>query len=132
MIENTRISFVNVKNLKANLVYTKFLAYESDILYLSELWCKQNEINLIKTLDHDNKSKTILFKSDIDNNYKKGRPFGGQAWVFNKSYTIIKHEFLNRHLSYIHHHHHHRAGSPGTSKTELLAGASRFNRGAGV
>jgi hypothetical protein len=101
MIENTKLSFLNVKNLKANLVYSKFLAIESDILYMSELWCKQNEINLLKTLIPDQKSKSILFKSDIEHNYKKGRPFGGQAWILNKSYTVLTHEFLSRHLSYI-------------------------------
>ena len=100
-MEEIRVSSLNVNNLKANLIYTEFLANGSDILYLNEIWCKQNEINLLKSLPNDEKSKNILFKSDIDLNYKKGRPFGGQAWIINKTFTIIYHEFVNRHLSYI-------------------------------
>ena len=60
MMEDVRLSFLNVKNLKANLAYASHLARESDILYLSELWCKQNEINIVKSLSTKEKSKNIL------------------------------------------------------------------------
>jgi hypothetical protein len=102
MMEDCRLSFLNVKNLKANLAYVSHLARESDILYLSELWCKQNEINLVKSISTKEKSKNVLFKSDMDYNYSRGRPFGGQAWVLNSTLDIVNHEFFNRHLSYIH------------------------------
>ena len=102
VFEDFRISFLNVKNLKANLTYASYLACDSDVLYLSELWCKQNEINLVKNLSTENKGKNVLFKSDMDSNYSRGRPFGGQAWILNKTLNIINHEFFNRHLSYVH------------------------------
>ena len=74
----------------------------SDILYLNELWLKPNEIHHLKELPLENSGKSVLFKSDIDFEYVRGRPFGGQAWLINKNFKLINFEFLNKHLSYIH------------------------------
>ena len=97
-------AFLNCCNFKANQNYAHFLLLEYDIVYLNELWLKPNEKYL---LDHYSDTqikhnKSILFKSDIDFDYVKGRPFGGQAWFINKNYKIINFEFINKHLSFVH------------------------------
>ena len=71
----------------------------SEISYFNELWCKNHEIKLIRDISAAN--KTVLFKSDMDDKYIKGRPFGGQAWIIEKSFEIIDHEFLSRHVSFV-------------------------------
>ena len=99
MLNNVTFSYLNCKKFKANFIYSEYLASISNVVYLNELWLKQNEGILIQSLC---KNKNILFKSDIDSNYVKGRPFGGQAFLIDKSFRIIESDFLNRHLSYIH------------------------------
>ena len=69
----------------------------TDISFLSELWLRPNEINLLKNIT----DKAILFRSDIDEKYVKGRPFGGRAWIINNSFKLINSDFLNRHVSYV-------------------------------
>ena len=97
--EQVSLSFLNVKNLKSNHFYVECLANVSDITYLNELWLKKNEIDLIRKISR--KEKNILFKSDMDENYSRGRPFGGQAWLIDNSFRILEHDFLSRHLCYI-------------------------------
>ena len=97
--EKVSLSFLNVKNLKSNHFYVEYLANISNITYLNELWLKKNEIDLIRKISR--KEKNILFKSDMDENYSRGRPFGGQAWLIDNSFRILEHDFLSRHLCYI-------------------------------
>jgi hypothetical protein len=47
------------------------------------------------------KKKQILFESDMTPG-SKGRPFGGQAWLIDRSFEIVNNKFLNRHVSFIH------------------------------
>jgi hypothetical protein len=62
---------------------------------------KQSEINLVKNIDRYGSKKTI-FASDIDEDiYKRGRPFGGQAWCIEKSFKIIHHDFPNKFFLYL-------------------------------
>ena len=77
--QEVSISSLNVKGLKGNFTYSKYLSLNSNITFLCELWTKPNEINLIKDLAISQK-KNFLYKSDIHHTYKKGRPFGGQCW----------------------------------------------------
>ena len=91
------LSSLNVKNLKSNHAFTSSLVSAADISFLSELWLRPNEINLLKKIT----DKTILFRSDIDEKYGKGRPFGGRVWIINNSFKLINSDFLNRHVSYV-------------------------------
>ena len=90
-------SSLNVKNFKANHLYTRYLVNLTDISYLNELWLKPNEVDLIKNITE----KNVLFQSDMNESYRQGRPFGGQAWIINKSFKIINSDFLSRHISYV-------------------------------
>ena len=104
LMKSVNISTLNCNNFKANFNYVHHLLINDDISYLNELWLKPNEKYL---LDHFkdkkiNHNKNIYFKSDIEYDYTKGRPFGGQAWFVNKSFKVISNNFLTRHLSYIH------------------------------
>ena len=103
-MKSVNISTLNCNNFKANFNYVHHLLINDDISYLNELWLKPNEKYL---LDHFkdkkiNHNKNIYFKSDIEYEYTKERPFGGQAWFVNKSFKVISNIFLTRHLSYIH------------------------------
>ena len=95
------ISSLNVKGLKGNFLYTKYLSQSSSLVFLSELWTKPNDINLIKEIASFS-SKYFVYKSDIDHNYKKGRPYGGQCWLIDKKFKILENKFINRYLSYLH------------------------------
>ena len=92
------LSFLNCKNFKSNIIYSEYLVSHSNITYFNELWLKQNECTL---LDSISKNKKILFKSDMDCNYNKGRPYGGQAFIIDDNLNVIESDFLNRYLSYI-------------------------------
>ena len=95
------ISSLNVKGLRGNFLYSKYLSLVSSVSFFCELWTRPNEVNLIKDLaNHSNKN--FLYKSDIDHSYTKGRPFGGQCWLFDKKFKLIENRFINKHLSYIH------------------------------
>lgn len=93
-------SSLNVKDFKANHIFFKYLSDTSNISFFHELWLKPSEINLIKNI-FPQKNKTVLFKSDMTAAYTKGRPFGGQCWVFDKYFKISENEFLSKHLSYL-------------------------------
>ena len=95
------ISSFNVKGLRGNLIYSKFLPQISNICFFSELWTRPNEIDMIKDLANFS-NKSFIYKSDIDHTYTKGRPFGGQCWVLDKMIKLIEHRFINRHISYVH------------------------------
>ena len=53
-------------------------------------------------LPQESVSKNIFFKSDMDFNYTKVRPFGGQAWLINKKFKIYETKFINKHISFTH------------------------------
>ena len=99
--QNVSISSFNVKGLRGNFLYSKYLSSLSSIVFLCELWTRPNEVNLIKELASFS-NKNFLYKSDIDHTYTKGRPFGGQCWLIDKQFNLIEHRFVNKHLSYIH------------------------------
>ena len=95
-----KLSSLNVKDFKANHIFCKYLADTSNISFFHELWLKPSEINLLKNI-FPHKNKTILFKSDMSHNNTKGRPFGGQCWIFDSYFKVSENEFLNKHLSYV-------------------------------
>ena len=99
MNKKVSISFLNVKNLKSNLIYMEFLYDISNIVYLNELWLRKTEVNHLKSIG-DSTNKKVIFKSDIEPG-SKGRPFGGQDWLIEKSFDIQEYKFLSRYLSYI-------------------------------
>ena len=73
----------------------------SSLVFLCELWTKPTDINLIKEIASYS-DKNFVYKSDIDHNYKKGRPYGGQCWLIDKKFKILENKFINRYLSYLH------------------------------
>lgn len=75
----------NIKNLKSNLVFANNLINNNDIIYLCETWLKNNEKYVANDINSTNKHK-ILFKSDMNIEYNKGRPFCGQTWFINKKF----------------------------------------------
>jgi hypothetical protein len=100
VLNQVSISSLNVKNLKSNMIYSKFLTGVTDISFFSELWLKQSEFALIQSL---NPNKRFLFKSDMDPyNHKRGRPFGGLAWVIDSEFEVLDFEFFSRYCSFIH------------------------------
>ena len=91
-LKNVVISSLNVKGLRGNFLYSKYLALASSIVFFCELWTKPNEVNLIKEIANFS-GKDFLYKSDMDHMYKRGRPFGGQCWFYEKGFTA---EMCNR------------------------------------
>lgn len=100
MIENVNISFLNTKNIKSNLPFAKYLTEISQISYFNEIWLKKKEIHILKSICPA--KKKLIFKSDIPDSYKCGRPFGGQCWIYDTSFEMLAYDFLSRHVSYIH------------------------------
>ena len=88
------ISYLNVKNLQSNyfnyLLYRE-LANKISVTFLCETWLRKNEINHFLDFSYQN----IPANSDIPDNYTVGRPFGGQAWIVLKNYTILEYKFIS-------------------------------------
>ena len=101
-MEKVSVSFLNVKNLRSNFIYPENLVNIYDISYFNELWCSEPDINLIRSLCSKQNDKRVLFKSDMNETYKNGRPFGGQAWFIPKKFDLLDNKFLSRFVSYIH------------------------------
>ena len=59
--QKVSISALNVKNIKSNFLYSKYLTSMSNITFLSELWLKKNELNHLKDLCL-NKKKFLFTK----------------------------------------------------------------------
>jgi len=98
-LNNFNFSSLNCKNLKGNLIYSQFLAEISDLCYFNETWTYPNDLNIIRDMANSSK-KHYYHKSDMKSK-ARGRPFGGQLWLINKKFTIIKCDFLCRHSSYV-------------------------------
>ena len=90
----------NIKNLKSNLVFANNLINNNDIIYFCETWLKNNEKYVANDINSTNKHK-VLFKSDMNIEYNKGRPFGGQTWFINKNFKIRNYKFVNKNLSFV-------------------------------
>ena len=99
-MEKVSVTSLNVKNLRSNFLYPDYLASISNICYFNELWLKNNQVNYLKDICL-NKNKNLLFESDMTGNCK-GRPFGGQSWLIDRSFEIVDYKFLSRHVSFVH------------------------------
>ena len=95
------ISSLNVKGIKGNLHYSRYLSQISNIVFLSETWSRPNDLYIFKSLANASK-KQFIFKSDIDNSPLRGRPFGGLCWLYDSLFNLIEKRFINRYLSFIH------------------------------
>lgn len=93
------LSTLNCKNLKANLFYCEYLNSISNITFFNELWLTPSEKNILDRIN--SKNHKIIFKSDMDFLYTRGRPFGGQAWFIDSNFKIIEFKFINRYISFI-------------------------------
>ncbi|CAF1069867.1 unnamed protein product [Brachionus calyciflorus] len=89
---------LNTNNLKSNLFYVDSLVKNNDIIFLTETWLYKHDTFILNYISN---SKKFLFKSDIDDSYSKGRPFGGHVWFISKIFKILKYEFINRQESYL-------------------------------
>ena len=99
--KNIVITSLNVKGLRGNFLYSKYLSLASSIIFLCELWTKPNEVNLIKEIANFS-DKNFVYKSDMNHLYKRGRPFGGQCWFYEKDFSLVENRFISKHLSYLH------------------------------
>ena len=99
--KNIVITSLNVKGLRGNFLYSKYLSLASSIIFLCELWTKPNEVNLIKEIANFS-DKNFVYKSDMNHLYKRGRPFGGQCWYYEKDFSLVENRFISKHLSYLH------------------------------
>ena len=97
---NLNIASCNIKNVKSNITYANYLISRNEITYLNETWLKQNEKNILNNISNTNNFK-ILFKSDMNEENTKGRPFGGQAWFISKKIKVKEYKFINKHISFI-------------------------------
>ena len=88
---------LNANNFKANSEYIKEITQKNHIIYLNELWLHQHEEKLIKDILPVNKK--LHFKSAMDDSYKQGRPFGGQAWIIDDSLPAYSVNFMNNNIS---------------------------------
>ena len=82
------ISSLNVKGLRGNFNYSKYLSSISNIVFLCELWTRPNDVDLIKDIYNNSNialSKNFLYKSDMDHTHK-GRLFGGKCWLIDKKF----------------------------------------------
>ena len=52
-MQRISLSALNVKGLKGNILYSKYLTQCSNIIFFSELWTRPNEINLIQELSKE-------------------------------------------------------------------------------
>ena len=76
------------------------LMHKVEIFSLNVKGLKADGLNLIKDLVSC-ETKNFIHKSDIDKFYSRGRPFGGQCWIFDKRFKLIDKRFLNKYISYI-------------------------------
>ena len=98
-LKNVNFSSLNCKGLKGNLIYSQFLAGISDLVYFNETWTYPNDINIIKDIAKST-NKNFYYKSDMSSK-ARGRPFGGQVWLVNKSFRIVEATFISRYLSFV-------------------------------
>ena len=97
IINNRKILNLKVNNFKANSQYLKEIIESNDIIYLNELWLHQSEEKVIKDILPIN--KLLYFKSSMDDSYKRGRPFGGQAWIVNSNLYKQSINFISDNIS---------------------------------
>ena len=91
------ISF-NTNGAKRNISFIQSLLYY-DLIYICETWLIESEsISYLKNLS---KNYLLFYNSDMLISPRVGRPYGGRSFLINKKITIIKHEFINPHISYI-------------------------------
>lgn len=94
------LTSLNCHNFKSNILYAKEIVSKSDFIYLNETWLTPSEKPLLESIIL-NKSHKLVFKSDMTHIHKKGRPFGGQAWYINSSFSLLEYKFINKHISYV-------------------------------
>ena len=94
-----KISSFNCFNYKANTAMVKSLFDKNDIVFLIEHWLGDAEESLLKFVHND---FNIQFESDFANSVsRRGRPFGGRAWITKKNISILRYNVYNKHLSSI-------------------------------
>ena len=97
MFSNLKIASLNTRGFNNNIVYINSLVSIFNILFLSEHWLFDHEINKLYNMNDNVK---VFFQSDLL--YKqKGRAFGGLCWLIHKNIKVLKHEFHNSNISSI-------------------------------
>ena len=88
----------NCKHFNGSHLMIGELVNNYDIVFLVEHWLAKEEEHLIKkTLDHKG---NLIFMSDFElAECRRGRPFGGLAWIINDKYTITNHTRMSKQVS---------------------------------
>ena len=93
------LSTYNVKNFKSNHKMVKNLLKTNKINFLVEHWLSKEEKHLLENFDSN---FNVLFESEFsDLEERRGRPFGGTAWMVHKSIKVLNYKYYDRHLSSI-------------------------------
>ena len=89
------LPILNTRGFNSNIVYINSLISIYNIIFLSEHWLFDHEINKLNNMNDNVK---VYFQSDLL--YKqKGRAFGGLCWLIHKNIKVLKHEFHNSKLT---------------------------------
>lgn len=94
------ISSFNCKNLKTNHLMVEKILKNSDITFLIEHWLSEEDSQLLDRFGDDYK---IIFESDysMTDFKRRGRPFGGRAWIIRKNIRMKSYIKYNKNISVI-------------------------------
>jgi hypothetical protein len=94
-LHKLKVCSINTHGILGNLLYVQNLINNYDVIFICEHWLRKNEKYLLNSLTqtHD-----LFFHSSIDDNYNKGRPYGGLAFFINKSISIDSFEIINNNI----------------------------------
>ena len=57
----------------------------------------EHEVSFLKSLSS---THLVIGKSDMKNIPLRGRPYGGRAFIYKKTLNVLKHNFINKHISF--------------------------------
>ena len=94
--QKLKICSLNTNGVKRNLSYIQELISKNDFIFLCETWLLEHEISFLKSLSS---THLVIANSDMKITPLRGRPFGGRAFIFKKSFNVLTYSFVNKHIS---------------------------------
>ena len=96
-IKRLNICSLNTNGVKRNLNYIQELISKNDFIFLCETWLMEHEALFLKSLSS---THLVIAKSDMNTIPLRGRLYGGRAFIYKKSLHLLKHSFINKHISF--------------------------------
>ena len=96
-IKRLNICSLNTNAVKRNLNYIQELISKNDFIFLCKTWLMGHEASFLKSLSS---THLVFTKSDMKTIPLIGRPYGGRAFIYKKTLHLLKHSFINKHISF--------------------------------